>query len=266
MSQSQQFDPQQVAMKMCSVCSRSLKAAEAHSIKGRVYCSDCLINGAEIAQIANSAQLRNFRPGRAALFALIPGVGAVYNQQYIKAVQHFAIFAALINLAGREGILTLGVVAFYIFTIIDAYRSAQTIVRKRLYQADSGESEAQVSLPLWGGGLILVGVFLFLDNLDVLRLRSVVDFVWPMVFVAVGAHWIWDFYRRPSRSGDEEVMAADAANSPPDIPIPDEGPAPPPTPSETSAADPAVATASEKPVSIPPAPEVPGQPAPKEER
>lgn len=200
----------------CSACSRFLCPSCSHRVKGRIYCQDCLVQGAELAAIARSPQLANYSPSRAAFFGLVPGIGAVYNRQYLKAVTHFATFAALIILAdhGPE-IFGFAAFAFYVFTIIDAYRSAQSIMRAAAENPDSlrKEEEGEIKLPLWGVVLVLLGVFFFLDNLEVLRLRQVIDFAWPLIFIALGLYMILYYLtnppkrRRPSAS---EILPPEA--------------------------------------------------------
>lgn len=195
------------AAQTCRVCARPLCQSCAHTIKGRVYCQDCLVAGADLAGVARSSQLASYSPARAAVFALFPGLGAVYNQQYVKAVQHFSIFAALLLFAERKpSIFVLATIAFYIFTIIDAYRSAQSIMLRRISEP-SESKDTQVNVPIWGGILVLVGVVLLLDNMRMLSLRAMIDYFWPLLFVIGGLFLVWDFYRRPSKSPSETPPA-----------------------------------------------------------
>ena len=50
------------------------------------------------------------KPRRAALCAIIPGIGAVYNREYVKAVVHFSVFAGLTLIA--EAVELFGLAAF----------------------------------------------------------------------------------------------------------------------------------------------------------
>ncbi len=202
--------PQPEPTHLCSICRRSLTGAEAHSIKGNHYCANCLVAGAQLAGLAQSPDLANFTPGRAALFAVIPGIGAVYNRQYVKGVQHVAIFAAL-WVAAVEGsaAFVFAVISFYIFTIIDAYRSAQGIIRDRLTHQNSPSSETTgLNVPIWGGLLVLMGAILFLDNLRILRLDDIFEFAWPiLLFVVPGAYLIWEFYKRPRKDSSSPAAS-----------------------------------------------------------
>ncbi len=206
------YHPDLDSAQSCSVCSRFLCEACSHRVKGRVFCQDCLVQGAEMAGVARSPALANYSPSRAALFGIIPGVGAVYNQQYSKAIAHIGIFASLWIIAG-SGPVVIGLVAvpaFWIYTMVDAYRSAELIVRRRLTQPESerGEDE-QIKLPLWGSGLILLGLLFFLNNLELISLRDAAHFGWPLIFIAAGIYLILHYFFRgneelspnPSRSG-----------------------------------------------------------------
>ena len=104
----------------CSTCNRPLCGECTHRIKGRPYCEDCLTQGAKWAATARDLRLPLDAPRRAALWAIIPGMGAVYNNDYLKAVTYFAVWAALSMMSDRiSGVFGLGLVAFWIFTMVD---------------------------------------------------------------------------------------------------------------------------------------------------
>ena len=124
------YHPESDSAKACSSCRKLLCSSCSHTIKGTIYCQDCLVAGAELAALAASPRLANYSPARAGLFGVVPGLGAVYNGQYVKAVIHFSVFASLVILGGEIGIFVVGAISFYIFMLVDAYRSAQVIVRR----------------------------------------------------------------------------------------------------------------------------------------
>ncbi len=178
----------------CVICNRPLCGSCSHSVKSRIYCQDCIVDGAQLAAVARSPEIANYSPGRAAFFALIPGIGAVYNRQYSKALVHFSVFASLVLLADG-GVFVLAAISFYVFTIVDAYRSAQYILKRRIQDPAFSEAESEeMKLPVWGGLLILLGMLFFLSNLGVFRLREVIDFGWPLLFVAAGAYLILSYF------------------------------------------------------------------------
>jgi len=186
------YHPNVESTQSCSACRKYLCAACAHSIKGKAYCQDCLVAGADLAALAVTPRLANFSPARAALFALVPGIGAVYNRQYVKAVLHFAIFAGLTIIADSgPGIFGVAAFAFYVFTIIDAYRSAQVILRNVVLNQQMLEEKAEdINIPVWGGVLVLLGVLFFLNNLGVFSLSEMTRFLWPLFFVGLGVYLV----------------------------------------------------------------------------
>jgi hypothetical protein len=63
-------------------------------------------------------------PGLAALLGLIPGVGAMYNEQYAKGVAHLLIFAVLVMFSHVSGIFALFVIGWVAFMSIEAHHTA----------------------------------------------------------------------------------------------------------------------------------------------
>lgn len=124
---------------------------------------------------------------KAAICGVIPGVGAVYNQDYMKAVVHLAAFSGLCVFAEANGIFGLFAFVFYVFTIFDAYRSALDPRKKREFSTD------QLNMPLWGIVLILIGTLFLLDSLDAISLRSVTRF-WPLILVFLGFYMVFQFF------------------------------------------------------------------------
>lgn len=190
------YHPDVESVHGCSTCRKYLCPTCAHSIKGKVYCQDCLVAGADLAALAVTPRLANFSPGRAALFAIIPGIGAVYNRQYVKAVLHFAIFAGLTIIASNgPGVFGVAAFAFYVFSIIDAYRSAQSILRNVVMNPRVLDEESEdINVPIWGGVLVLLGVLFFLNNLGVFSLAQMTRFLWPLFFVLLGVYLVFDYY------------------------------------------------------------------------
>jgi hypothetical protein len=64
-------------------------------------------------------------PGLAALLGLIPGVGAMYNEQYAKGLAHLLIFAVLVMFSHIAGIFGLFVVGWIAYMSIEAHHTAK---------------------------------------------------------------------------------------------------------------------------------------------
>jgi len=64
-------------------------------------------------------------PAVAAALGFIPGVGAMYNGQFIKGLIHVFIFAVLVSTAGHYGIFGLFIAAWVIYQVFEAYHVAK---------------------------------------------------------------------------------------------------------------------------------------------
>ncbi|HEY3645339.1 MAG TPA: hypothetical protein VGM16_08380, partial [Gammaproteobacteria bacterium] len=65
-------------------------------------------------------------PGLAALLGLIPGVGAMYNEQYAKGVVHLIVFVILVSLASDvNGVFGLLVAGWIFYMAIEAHHTAR---------------------------------------------------------------------------------------------------------------------------------------------
>ncbi len=202
------YHPIEDSVHSCSTCNRFLCAACSHTIKGSIYCQDCLVQGAELARLAVAAGPDLVKPKRAALFAVIPGMGAVYNRQYNKALVHFATFALLMLIADQgPEIFGFAAFSFWVFTIIDAYRSAQEILRRRLTEPITEPVETPLNAPLWGGALILLGGLFFITNLGWISFDFLRKF-WPLAFVFLGLYLIYDHYRKQKANSPTAIPAA----------------------------------------------------------
>ncbi len=186
----------------CSVCSKALCAECSHKIKGKPYCQDCLVQGAEWAATVRGLKLPSDSPKRAALFAIIPGMGAVYNNEYTKAITYFAVFAALCVMSDRvHEIFGFGAFVFWVFTLFDAYRTAEAKARMRL-QSGVAEEPLQQDRTIigWGIFLIILGVLFLLQNVIPYYF---LNRLWPLVFVLLGAYLVYRSVRNRERQAHD---------------------------------------------------------------
>jgi TM2 domain-containing membrane protein YozV len=186
---------------MCSVCVRPVRDV--------LYCEDCLakVTGLSAAAPAVAASgvdaagapvvtpvpppaRPGGNPGLAFLLGLIPGLGAIYNGEYNKALIHIVVFAAIIvGLssgvgAGADTALAFVLVGFIFYMAIDAMKTVKA--------RNAGEA-VQDPLESWSkqkpvGALILiaVGALFLLNNFgffDYFRVRQI---FWPLVLIGVG--------------------------------------------------------------------------------
>jgi hypothetical protein len=186
------YHPTADAQDACCLCSRHLCPECTHKIKGKPYCQDCLVQGAEWAATVKGLRLPSDSPKRVALCAIIPGMGAVYNNEYTKAITYFAVFAALSLMSDRvNGIFGFGAFVFVIFTIFDAYRTAEAKNRARLQAGAAAEEPPQKDKTVvgWGIFLIILGLIFLLQN--IIPYYLFVNQLWPLVFILLGAYLVY---------------------------------------------------------------------------
>lgn len=70
-------------------------------------------------------------PVLAGFLGLIPGVGAMYNGQYAKAVAHLVVFVVLTSLSKHVDALGLLVVGWVFYQVFDAYHTAKARLEGR---------------------------------------------------------------------------------------------------------------------------------------
>jgi hypothetical protein len=197
------YHPAVESQEVCSACNKFLCGECAHKIKGKAYCQDCLIEGAEWASTIKGLRLPADSPKRAALCAIIPGLGAVYNSEYMKAIAYFAVWAALATMGNRVSpVFGFGAFVFVLFTMFDAHRSAEAKVRKRLQTGASADEPPQQDKTLvgWGVFLIILGAIFLLHNIIPFYF---LNRLWPLIFILIGAFLIYRALQsRKSQSND----------------------------------------------------------------
>jgi len=123
----------------CQNCGRPLNKETIRVVGPAVYCEPCLdakLGGATAAATGYtpvnagapagwSASPSEPNPGLAFLLGLIPGVGAMYNEQYAKGLVHLAIFAFLVAMTHASGLFGLFVAGWVIYMAIEAHHTAQ---------------------------------------------------------------------------------------------------------------------------------------------
>src|SRR2546429_5182645 len=131
----------------CIRCGHALCNECIHNVRGSVYCETCLgdlVEGKAPAPPGRAPKkeiIEGTNPGAAFALGLIPGVGAIYNGEFIKAAVHILIFGTLISLqnVSRFGEPLLGLMSagFYFYMPFEAYYTA----KKRRLRAEGTELE-----------------------------------------------------------------------------------------------------------------------------
>jgi hypothetical protein len=158
-------------------------------------------------------------PGLAFALGLIPGVGAIYNAQYIKGLVHAVIFGLIVSLLSSNDTSSaapfLGIIlaAFLFYMPFEAFHTARK--RQSGIAVDEWSSFAGPPRPGRPGVrnsagpaiLIGIGVLFLLDNLDLIEFRRVGRF-WPVILIASGAYML---YTRTA-SNRTSLPSGDAGN------------------------------------------------------
>ncbi|MBX6360181.1 B-box zinc finger protein [Pseudacidobacterium ailaaui] len=129
----------------CQNCGKPLCSSCVRQVSGVIYCEPCLAaklgiggtnysftgtapggvnyNISGTAPAASGADLPN--PGLAALLGFIPGVGAMYNGQFIKALIHVLVFVVLVGISSEHGIFGIFIAAWVFYQVFDAHQTAK---------------------------------------------------------------------------------------------------------------------------------------------
>src|SRR5579863_3318588 len=186
----------------CRACGKALDQASVRTARGTLYCQEHVPLD-ESAQRAESpysyhapSQIprADVSPGLAFILGLIPGVGAIYNSQYIKGLIHVAIIGLLISILdnnsahGLEPLVSLMLAAFWWYMAFEAYHTAKQ--RRRGLKVEEFSS----MIPFGGSRfpaapviLIALGVVFLLNNLGVFEIREVLRY-WPVLLNALGVY------------------------------------------------------------------------------
>jgi TM2 domain-containing membrane protein YozV len=116
----------------CQFCGKPLCKDCVRSIGGVIYCEQCLAARVQPGGVPVSAPVgtiplppANANPLLAALLGFIPGVGAMYNGQFVKGIAHVIIFAVLTSLSHSSDIFGILVAAWVFYQVFDAYQTAR---------------------------------------------------------------------------------------------------------------------------------------------
>lgn len=193
----------------CRNCGKAMCAACSHRVRDVLYCEDCLaqhvgLPAAPASGVAPgvpaepggfappipAAQKQNGAPVVAFLLGFIPGLGAVYNGEYNKAIIHVVVFGALIlGIAsdlgeGIQGFLIFALVIAPFYMAIDAMRTAKAKAAGQPladpFENWSGQRPLGPIILIGIGGLFLLNNFGFFDFF---RVRQI--FV-PLLLIGVG--------------------------------------------------------------------------------
>jgi hypothetical protein len=174
----------------CRNCGKALCAQCTRDVRGILYCETCLADLVTKPQ----APAGGPSPGLAAVLGFVPGLGAVYNGDYTKALIHVVIFVAFIGALNSnlgdpvDAILGTSLAAFIVYMAIDAHRTAKA--RALGQPAPMAFGEIGKDKPIGPLILIALGVLFLLQKMRILNLNRVFEY-WPVFLIAIGALLLW---------------------------------------------------------------------------
>jgi len=208
--------PDVEASGFCRNCGKPMCPACTRQVRDVFYCEDCLarvvglpsptpaVAGTEAANIApalpqgaipapGAASSGSGTPVLAFLLGLIPGLGAIYNGEYNKALLHIIIFAGIIlgislDLGdGAEAVLICALVVFPFYMAIDAVRTLKAKQTGVSYQDPIENWTKQKAFgPIL---LIALGALFLLRNFGVFDLFRMRELFFPLILIAFGV-WL----------------------------------------------------------------------------
>jgi hypothetical protein len=118
----------------CRTCGTALCASCIRNVQGAVYCETCLADRLR-QQAAPRPVPQSYvvgtpdvgsNPGLAAMLGFIPGVGAMYNGQFLKGFVHTLAFVCLVAVTDRTGPILIPLYfAMIFYFVFDAYTTAK---------------------------------------------------------------------------------------------------------------------------------------------
>jgi len=103
---------------LCVQCTRTAPA-------GQVFCEPCWMAWQSVQRPFVPPPVGAPSPVLAAILGLIPGVGAMYNGQFIKGLVHVFIFAVLVSACHVYGLFGLFIAAWVFYQVFEAYYTAK---------------------------------------------------------------------------------------------------------------------------------------------
>lgn len=189
----------------CRQCGKPLCPECARDVRGALYCENCLANivasPPALPPAATTGAGAGSHPGTALALGFIPGLGAVYNGEYVKALVHVAVFGGIIaalssDLPGElDAFLGIALGCFYCYMPIEAYRTAKARQSGQPQPPDLVQSEGHKPI----GAIILIGlgVLFLLANFHLLA-RDWFSKAWPVGLILLGAWILMDRMKRTS--------------------------------------------------------------------
>ncbi|HWY42102.1 MAG TPA: DUF5668 domain-containing protein [Candidatus Sulfotelmatobacter sp.] len=208
--------PEVDATGFCRNCGKALCGVCARPVREVLYCEDCLASGmgmpapaptpqpsvsdpySQAGYVSPASPLPTAQSSKSSgavafMLGLFPGLGAVYNGEYNKALIHVVVFTALVfglansddMSAGAITVLSLLLAGFILYMAFDAMRVAQA---KGTGQASTDPLEGLgKNWPMGPIILIGVGALMLLSNFRFFEFFHLsLSRLWPLILIVVG--------------------------------------------------------------------------------
>ena len=175
----------------CRNCGTPLTAETMRDVRGTLYCEPCLVKMIAQPPPAPQAATGSGSPVLAAMMGFVPGLGAVYNSEYAKALIHFLVFVGLVTTAAHGGpqpLTGLMIAGLFVYMPVEAYLTAKARLTGQKPPAPLGGWESK--LPLGPILLIAFGVLLLADKFNLIDLDRISEFFLPVLLIVGGALWM----------------------------------------------------------------------------
>lgn len=198
----------------CRNCGKPMCPACVRPVRDVLYCEDCLARvvglASEPAVITPEGSVASVLPpgppvgvpapanakgqaGVAFLLGLVPGLGAIYNGEYNKALLHIVIFAGIIlgiNLDlgnGAQAVLICALIVFPFYMAIDAVRTLKARQTGENYQDPLENWTKQKAI----GPILLIGLggLFLLNNFGVFEVYRIRELIFPLILIGIGV-WL----------------------------------------------------------------------------
>ena len=186
----------------CRACGKALDQASVQAAQGGIYCKEHVPvdAGAPYASPYTSAvpppiPNPHVSPGGAFVLGLIPGVGAIYNGQYLKGLIHVLVLGLLFGIANSgvsdsvTPVVVLMIIGFFAYQAFEAFHTAQKRRMGVPVEEMSGLAAGPTRFPLAPVILIGLGAVLLMDNLGYFELRRILRF-WPALLILLGVYML----------------------------------------------------------------------------
>jgi LiaI-LiaF-like transmembrane region/B-box zinc finger len=196
----------------CRNCGKPMCPACVRPVRDVLYCEDCLAKVVGLAPApaivpAEGGVAPVLPPGPgmgvpgaskgtpvlAFILGLVPGLGAIYNGEYNKALLHIVIFAGIIlgislDLGnGAQAVLICALVVFPFYMAIDAVRTLKSKQTGEMYQDPLENWTKQKAI----GPILLIGLgaLFLLNNFGVFEIFRVRELIFPLILIGFGV-WL----------------------------------------------------------------------------